>query len=149
MPTNIQSHIHLSKTLQGSPEFSPDTKWRVTERQEVPEVYLEVNRTLTGHLKKHVLTDASGNPQLFVNYRFVIRVSDYDGLDTTQRLNILKDMYGREVSFVDIEHPDDGEDHTSSVKPMFVRSVAEIKNLDPALQVFYVAVELTDNKEPA
>lgn len=141
-----QNHIHLSSTVAGAPEHAPDKKWAITRRIEIPDVVMSINRTLNGKLRAHVLSNGSG-PIQFVNFTLTVKVDARDGDTLDQRVAILKAMHGKVVTFTDLNHPNDGANHVIYNKSVFcqVGEFEKVADQDPALQFFYVDVQLTDN----
>ena len=133
-------------TLGAAPENAPDTKWFVKADgwKPVPLVIETHRRTLSGKLKKHRLKDVGGNVVQFMDYRFIVRVSDYGGLTRDERLTQILAMNGENVYLTPNVHPNDGTDHTNDTKLMYC-TVGDIENLDPMLQVLFVIVSLVDD----
>lgn len=145
MAVRVQNHMHmdLPANNSGAPENSPLRTWRTSERMEIPQVIMSLERTLTGKLMHNVL-HTSGSPVQFKDLRYIVKCGD-DGYGTQfENLAYLLSMNGNEVSVVDHYHADDNEDHTNQLRTMIL-SVEEVPQFDPALQVFYVPVYLTDN----
>jgi hypothetical protein len=140
----LQNHIHLSTTLGGSPENAPDLKWVASDRKEIPVVFLELPRTLTGRLKRHMLTDDSGEVQL-TNYLYVIKVQADFSYTLEQRRAQLKAMHGKVVYLCDHFHASSGSDHTADVVTMVCKRVGEFVPVGPGLPFFQVEVELEDH----
>jgi hypothetical protein len=141
-----QDHIHLSKILGGAPENAPDTEWYVKADgwKPTPTVVQSHRRTLSGKLKKHRLKDSGGNVIRFMDYRYIVRVSDYGGLTKDQRLAQILAMNGEVVYLTPHTHVSDGVDHTSDTKTMYC-TVSDIENLDPLLQVLFIVITLVDD----
>jgi hypothetical protein len=140
----IQNHIHMDLTTGSAPENAPDTKWVVTEWALSPRVTLGLKYGLTGKLKKHRLVHDGGDLIQYRDYRYMVKVSDYDGLDTDTRKQLLLDMNGQDVLFCDVFHPENGVDHTPDVRQAVLR-IEQLEKFDQALQRFYVAIELVDD----
>jgi hypothetical protein len=143
----LKDHIHLSTALDSGPEFAPDMKWkvRVDGWMYTPTVTVDTRRTLTGKLKKHVLR-SGGVPVLFKEYKYVLKIDDYDGYNATQRLAALTEMQGKDVYLIDVIHtPLDGQNHSGDVLNMFVTIAADIQSINPQLLPLYIGVELKDD----
>lgn len=138
----LQNHIHLSKTVSGSGEKAPNLKWVITDRLDMPQKFMGLKRTLTGKLKKHVLTDESGVVRL-TNYKLTVKVQADYGYTLDQRIAQIKAMNGETVYFCDVFHAADNADHTSDNKTM-VASIGDFSPVGPGLPFFLVDVELTD-----
>ena len=139
----VQAHIHLDSSLTGSPEYSPTLKWVAVDRLDIPEVMFSIERTLTGRLKTHVLTDTNG-PVQFQNYRYTIRVQPDGVYSLEERVDLLKALDGHEVYLVDHFHPVDGVDHTANVRTMFLQVGEFPMTHGPGLPYFDVDIDLTD-----
>jgi hypothetical protein len=143
----VQSHIHLSTTLSGAPEYSPDTKWKV--RQDgwllVPNIVATHRRTLTVKLAKHRLLDGSGDPIQLMDYRYIVKVDDYWDMTADERLDALLAMQGKQVYLVDNRHVADRFNHTSDVRTMYLPDITDIANLNPQLQPLYISIQLVDD----
>lgn len=142
-----QNHIHLSTTLSGAPENAPDITWKVREdgRQIIPNIVETHRRSLRGKLNKHRLRNSSGDILRFTDFKYIIRLSDYGGLTKEERWDALVAMQGEQVYLVDNIHANDGEDHTSDVRTMYLYIVSDIVQLDPLLNVEYATIELVDD----
>ena len=139
----MQNHIHLSETVSGAPENAPDTIWTVTNRTEIPNVVMTYERTLTGKLRRHILREG-GNPVQFYDYGYELKIYDYGGKTTEQRLAQIRSMAGKFVYLVDVPHPDDGQNHAAYVKTMLVNRVGDISPFTKSGQLYYVTIELVD-----
>jgi len=138
MTIAARDHIHLSATIGGAPENAPNQTFTVTERQPRDVAYFSVNRGLTGKLIVGGLSSA-GTPIVFTDFDLRLKVSrsEYESL---------RAMHKRLVYFVDNLHPEDGADHTTSVKSVFVDDVQIVDTLKKAdLDLFIVRVMLVDN----
>lgn len=140
MAVQAQKHIHLSLTLGGAPENAPDTKYSVYKRTPVIAALLKIERGLTGQAHLHVLGDNAGDPIVFRNWRYQIKVDDGDALNT------LSGLLGRRCYLVDSYHPDDWEDHTSHVRQVILVGISEIEHFNPAtLSPYQVSIEVEDD----
>jgi len=137
----VQNHIHLSSTLGGAPENSPDETYTVHVRQEKFVVYTSVMRSINGTTRVGALEDANG-PMVYTDFSMVLSL-------TAAELATLKAELGREVYFVDHDHAADGTNHTSDVVTMLLQEIGEPENLDPMLNYFTAKIVLVDtNTEP-
>lgn len=142
----IQNHIHLSTTLNIDAENAPSWKWKILERLNTPIVLAEVQRTLGGKLRPHRLLDNTSSVIRLQSVMYKIKVSNYgDGITKDERMEAIRNMVGEFVYVVDSDHPNNGEDHTAHVVPMYLAEITEIVALDPMLQTEYVSVRLEDN----
>jgi hypothetical protein len=144
----VQNHIHLSTTLGSAPENAPDIKWKVRSDGwlPVPNIVATHRRTIHGKLKKHRLRNSSGDILRFMDYKYIIKVADYDDLTKQERLDALIAMQGEVVYLVDNMHTAaDGADHTAEVKTMYFKAISDIKNINPQLDPLYITIELVDN----
>ena len=140
---SVQTHIHLDTVVSDTGELSPVHKWVIKERNEIPVVIMSLRRTLTGNLRRHVLSDA-GEPVLFMNYQLLIKCEDTDTETARQRLEYIYSMLGKMVYFVDIDHCDDDEDHTAHIKQMIISEIAPPEPINRILERWYVPVTLED-----
>jgi len=140
----IQNHIHLSTTLGSGPENAPNMLWQVTDRRNVPVVFINLRRTTTGKLRPNRLV-YDGSPVRLNNYSFTVKIKANEASTTQERMDALKAMHGQRVYFCDTYHADDGEDHTTDVKAMFVSEVGEFKVDHIKLDFYYVSVKLEDD----
>lgn len=114
MPTiDVQDHIHLDlpTNISGSPENAPIRTWTVTDRQPVPEVYADLDRSWVGEELFNSMANAQGNPAVFWNMRYTVRVPKAD-------FSALRALLLQTVSLIDNEHCQDGQDHTSYIQNM-------------------------------
>jgi hypothetical protein len=148
MPWSVEPHIHLSRTLGTAPENAPDMKWKVKADGwlPVPTIIQEHRRTLTGKLIKHRLRDADGNVIKLMDFKYIVRCSEYWGMTIYERYDALLDMHGQEVYLVDSMHTADGLDHTAYVRPMYLNMIADVKNLTNFLDPLYITIELVDDR---
>lgn len=140
----IQNHIHLSTTLGGAPENSPDMLWQITDRRDIPVVILNIRRGLTGKLRPSVLI-YDGQPVQLTNFNFTVKIKADEGSTTKERMDALRALYGKRVYFCDSYHADDDSDHTSDVRTMFVSEVGEFKVDHIKLDFYYVNIKLEDD----
>jgi hypothetical protein len=140
----IQNHIHLAASLSGAPEYSPIYTWKATKRILNPTIIAAPVRTLTGRLRKNVLSD-SGSPMLFEDFHYTLVVKDEQIDDAWERIEILKAMLGKTVYLVDHYHQADGVNHTSEVRTMFFSRMGDVTGFTQTLIRYYVDIELTDN----
>lgn len=140
----IQNHIHLSTEIGLAPENSPTVKWKVTEWQPTPVILVDVRRTISGRLAVHSLKTGGQVAQL-LDFRYMLKIDDYDGLTFDQRFDLVLSMHGKKAFLVDAIHPEDGSDHTAFVRPVYVKAVSDITKVNPALRPLYITVELMDD----
>jgi hypothetical protein len=136
MPT--QNHIHLDTTLGGAPENAPPKTYKTNIRTPFIEGDIDVKRTWTGKLFFNTRKTTSGTPILLKNV-------DYQLLVTEAQWNELINMLHREVYLVDHIHPNNGEDHTGSVRSMVFATLKYLRRFDPDLNKHVVAVSFIDN----
>jgi len=139
----LQNHIHLSSTLTGSPEYSPNIKWAVADREDIPVVIASLERALSGKLYNFVLS-SGGVPVQLTDYSFIVKVFADDTYTVDEYADFLKAMNGKSVYFCDNFHANDDADHTSDVKNMVIL-VGEFPTESPGLPFFFVDVKLTDD----
>ncbi len=122
-------------------------KWKVKADGwlPIPTVIQDNRRTLTGKLVKNRLRDSLGNVVKLMDYKYIVRVSDYWDMTKEQRLDALLAMHGYEVYLVDNLHPNDGSDHTAYVRPMYMSVISDIKNINVQLDPLYISIELNDD----
>ena len=148
MTFTVQPHIHLSETVSSAPEFSPDMKWkgRVDAWGVTPLIISDHRRTLTGRLKKHVLSTTGGDVIQFKEYRYTVRVDDYWGFTAEQRFSALLSMHGKSVKLIDVIHPvEDEQNHAPYVLDMWCSLVTDVTQINPQLTPIYVGIELLDD----
>lgn len=133
----IQDHCHISSTLQVAGEKAPDKSYKAIRRRPSYLIPLMPNRGLTGRLFIHRLVDVGGDPIVFTDFEYMLKV-------TPTELTALEAELGRSVYFCDHDHPDDGEDHTSVVRTMLFSELQHVKDYDPKLTYFDVMVKLID-----
>lgn len=143
MAVATQKHLHLALTLGAAPENAPAYKWVVQDRLEIPRGTATLRESLTGVLRAHVLL-SSGVPLIKKDYSYTIILTADFGYTLQQRKDQLFGMLNRRVYLVDCIHPGDGEDHTSSVKTMFLKDISPLKVFDRVLARHYVDIELVD-----
>jgi hypothetical protein len=144
MAIKVQNHIHLDFNLDGAPENAPADIFVATQMSPQFQVFASFKRSLSGKPHLHVHTDDSGNPKVFEDYVFEIRLrSEVDGqsLDT---YNALREKLWQGVYFIPHLHPDDGEDHNSYVRRMVITDVGPIQPIDPKLMSFSFRLVLQD-----
>jgi hypothetical protein len=124
------------------PETAPNLKWVVTDRLDTPLVFMSIRRSLTGKVKKHVLSTVSGVLQL-TNYRYTVKVQAKDGDTLEQRIAALKAMNGKTVYLCDSYHAVDGASHVADSKTM-IATIGEFAPVGPGLPYFLVDVSLED-----
>ncbi len=139
----LQNHIHLDVNISDTGEKAPVRTWKIRERNVVPSVVLSLQRTLTGHLRRHILSDA-GNPVSFRDYQYMIKVTASDTETVEEALDALIGMLGKVVYLVDIVHADNGSDHTGDIKTMVFEEIGDITPINTMLEWYYVAVTLRD-----
>lgn len=131
----VQNHIHLDTTLGASPELAPVTTYRIIDRRLVPDISLSLTRSITGKLFRGVVTDGMGNPLVHINYRYTMNVDE-------AQLQTLVGLLGSQAYLVDIDHPDDGQDHTAYIVPVVVAEVNPLELVDRMLEWQQVGVYL-------
>jgi len=139
----LQDHIHLSTTLSGSPEYSPNLEWAVNDRNLIPVIFASMERSLNGKLNNFVLS-SGGAPVQLVDYQFIIKVFADAVYTVEERADLLQAMNGKSVYFCDNFHAVTGTTHVADVKDMII-SVGEFAAESPGLPFYYVDVKLTDN----
>ena len=140
-----QNHIHLSTALGSAPENSPTYKWGVTMRDDIPNVVLSIRTTLRGGTRIHVLKNDSDEVIQKIDYSYSVVVRDEEGMTASERRLLLIAMQGKKVYLVDnLDHPDDGTDHTDSVRPMVLAEIGSFRPRSPALNEFDVDIMLVD-----
>jgi hypothetical protein len=141
----LQNHIHISTTLQTTGEKAPDLKWVITDRLEIPLIFMSLRRALTGKLRKHRLTNQNGIVQ-FSNLKYTLKVQSDFGYTLQERMAQLKAMNGEDVYLCDSFHAADGQDHSLDVRRMVLSRVGEFPPVGPGLQYFLVDVELESDE---
>ena len=148
MTNSVQNHIHLSLTLGSAPENAPDHIWvvRFGSRTQTPKVYVTVDEAVNGAIQLQQLLDDSGDVVRKNDYKLVVKCADDDeiGLNAWGRLDLLLEMNGKRVKFVDNYHVNNGEDHTGNIKPGILL-LGEIPEFDPLLTRFYVPIQILDD----
>lgn len=140
---NYQNHIHMALTLGGlEVQYAPVYQWKATQRIEVPNIALQANRSLTGKLRLHTLT-SGGNVVKFTGYKYQLKLNANEfGTTIDEKVDILKDMHGKTVYFIDHLHCNDNEDHTPYVVQMGLVKLGEFQPFTQAMLRFLVEVEL-------
>lgn len=143
--SNVQNHIHISKTLLGSPEFSPDQKWAVVFPNYTPQprTIVGLKWGLTGKLAVHRLQSAGATIK-FKDYRITIKIAATDTETLSDRIADIQAMNGETVNFIPIMHADDGTDHTADVKVMFLQILSTGKPYTPMIMRYDYEIQLTD-----
>lgn len=139
LPT--QNHIHLDFIEDGGPDNGPEMRWKATERAVIPSVQMTIKRGITGKLLPYVQT-FENNPNLKIDYSYILRIDDYWGSSTEGRLMTLQSWLGNRVYLIDFKHPNDGINHNPFIRKVFVASVGPAAKFDYALQRYYVNVDL-------
>lgn len=142
MPT--QNHIHLSLSLGGSPEKAPTLKWAATQRARAIIIFADVGETSGAYSYLNRTRDESGVEIQKNDYRYRVKVAATNDATTEERAEALIAMAGKLVWFCDHVHPDDGEDHTSAVRRMFMTIESEFLADHPTLDFYYVDIYLKD-----
>lgn len=120
----VQNHIHLSTAIGSAPENAPTYTWRARDRGKVPVYTGRVARSLQGYLYTHVIT-RSGSPVVSFDYRYELVLRPLGGDTTIQLEDRLNGFAGKELYLVDHRHCDDGADHTSYIKHVYVAQIGE------------------------
>lgn len=143
---DAESHIHLSTTLQVSGELAPDMKWkiRLDGWLPVPNIIGSQERTLDGVLVKHRLRRL-GEVVRLLDFKYIVKVDNYDGFTAQQRFDAILAMQGEEVYLVDVLHCNDGLVHTSYVRRMYMPAIADINIINPAMNPLYITIDLQDD----
>lgn len=147
----VQDHIHMSiydesdptANLSAAPEFAPVYRWKVTDRLAKVYTMHSVGRSLNGKLRASVMMK-NGSPLKFYDYQFKVAL---DATDDPLEILVarLQAMAGSRIHFCDVIHPNDGEDHRSMDRRMFVASVGELQVFDNLLTRYYIDVALQDD----
>jgi hypothetical protein len=144
MAIRIQNHIHLDFIQNGSPENAPSDTFVATQMSPQFQVFASFKRSLSAKPHLHVHTDDSGNPKVFEDYVFEIRLrSEVDG-ESLDTYNALREKLWQGVYFVPHLHPDDGENHATYVRSMVLTEVGPIQLIDPKLRNFSFKLVLQD-----
>lgn len=148
MTNHVQDHIHISLDLGTAPEHAPDHIWhvRLGSRLQAPKIYVTVDEAINGAIQLQQLLDDEGDVVHKNDYRYVILCSDgeEDSINAWGRLDLLLNMNGKRVSFVDNYHVNNGEDHTSNILPSILL-LGEIPDFDPLLTRFYIPIQILDD----
>jgi hypothetical protein len=147
MAKNVQDHVHLSTTLTGSPEFAPDMKWTVKDRDENIIFRAEIVDSLTGNIYAHVI-QKDGIPVVRSDYQYTIKIIGDNDHNTFYYESLLNSLAGKYVYMVDNYHEDDGEDHTDSIIQAFVSQIGPYPVDHYMLQFFYVPIYLNNMTQP-
>ena len=141
----INDHIHLARTLSGSPEFSPIHTFKVIypDYQEIPHVILSTKRTSKGKLRWHTIDTVDGPVQL-MDFRMTVKCLTDNTYSARQYLAFLEDMNGRQVFYVDIDHANTGSDHTSDIKTMRFQ-ISKVHPMVVDLSYYQVEISLDDD----
>ncbi len=132
-----QDHVHISTTLSGSPEFSPTNEFKAQILAPQTSIEVSINRAKSGKLLVNRLL-SGGNPVVFLDYDLTLIVTD------AERTTLIG-MLGKPVYYVDLDHVDDGSDHTTYVKTMFFSQMGDHKEFDPKRARWTVHVMLIDD----
>lgn len=134
-------HIHLDiydeTGVRYDNDGAPLMRWTVTQRAKIPQVQLNIARSVTGVTHASRVVNALGQPIQHTDWRFTLRVSAAE-LDDLITLN------GKLCDFIDNEHVLDGEDHEPFIQRVTARAVTDLSNLEPMLNKYNVTVELID-----
>lgn len=146
MTNHIQNHIHLSDVLGTTPENAPTYKWVVNDRNRIPVVPLSLKRSKTFKLFPNVLRDGiTTDPINLTNFRYRIRIQGSDADNTQTLIDTLQSWLGETLYLVDVVHPNDGEDHTTAIRPMILSAIPDgFKTDDWGLYRYFVTIELED-----
>lgn len=136
--TQVMNHIHLDlpENLSAHPEHAPLRKWTVVERQPVMETYASFDRAWDGTEQFASMSDSGGNPALFRNFRYTLRVPLPD-------IDALESLLLQIVLLVDNRHCPDGQDHTPYLREMRFAELKYGAPLDKLLQRQDVEISLT------
>ena len=146
MPIGTRDHIHLAETLGGSPEFAPIYKWKIKEREEVPVVFINVQYTLRARLRVHRGLDENGNVVQLTNFLYRVKLIETGNDSVLVLKDRLKGLLGKPLYLCDSYHNADGEDHTPSIKEVYMTAMGGLKNDFDAtgLRFYFVEIQLTD-----
>jgi len=136
----LRDHIHLDTTLNGG---VPVATWKTVDRQEIPVVFMGLERTLTGRLVPMV-AHQNGQPLQLTNMQYVIRVTATSTETLYERKELLKSFNGKRVYLVDHYHCEDTENHAPYVRRMICQ-VGSFSPVGPGLPFFLVEVYLEDD----
>ena len=141
----VQSHVHLQGIDDrpwDAPENAPESKYRVTLQgySPRPSPYIAVDKALNGTPHVHRLA-ISGVPVVYTDYGhlFIVTCAEFPGL--------LSEL-GKNVDYVDSDHPNDGSDHSEYVHEKVFTSM-KIQAIDPALKYYLVSITLEDVEAPS
>lgn len=107
---------------------------------------MTVDEAINGAIQLQQLLDEDGEVVRKSDYKFVILCANDDevGLDAWGRLDLLLNMHGKRVLFVDNYHESNGVDHTDNIKPGIL-FLGAIPDFDPLLTRFYVPIQIIDD----
>lgn len=146
----VQHHCHISDTIGSAPELAPDTRFKIAQnpgRERIPNYFMSIRRSTNGTLRPAVLLDNDGEPFSPKDLRYSLLIREWDGLTVQQQLDRLESWVGKPVYVVDIDHPNDGADHTASVRTMFLSQMSPQKTDHPTGLFYIIDVELLDLTE--
>lgn len=143
MTVQVQNHIHLALTLNGSPEFSPLYTWIAQQVLDQPSGVAQVKYTLKGKLRPHVLNSGTV-PVLYQDARYILYLQANASYTLAQRQAQLYALAGKRAYLVKHYHPDDGSDHTAYVTTVFVQQFGKQDPIGLSHQRFTIEVTLLD-----
>ena len=139
----LQDHIHLAATLGGAPENAPVYEWATSDRVMDTVGFMSINRALSGAIKPHV-KKVSGVPLILQPFKYILVLKEESPYTLQDRIDQLQAMAFKTVYLVDHYHPADGQDHTPTVRTMFLARIGSLKVFNPTLIKYYVDIELED-----
>lgn len=140
----LQSHIHLSGALGDAPENAPNLTWKVTERRLSIRFHGSVDYTRTAYIRPFDPKDSEGNPLVFTDYAYTVRIFDEDPNEANTLLTTLLAMLRKEVYLCDSFHANNGADHTSDIKTVFFENAEDPVAEDPMQRLYEVRIKLLD-----
>jgi len=141
--TAVQAHIHLDALdVPHDSDGAPAARWRATKRSHIPSVQISVSRSVTGHTYVARVVNSGNTPVVHNDWRFALRV-------TRMEYDYLISLLGQALEFIDNVHPNVGTSASDYIQNVALRSVSEIENLDPRLNLFEVTIELISMENPS
>lgn len=138
--TTLRNHIHLG-LWGGSGLLSynepPYRFGHITKRVPIYESAAQVVRGWSGAPAAHVLRVDGTNPTIFKHFSYTLR-TDYLGLD------LLQNLYKREIMFVEVVHCADTQDHAAYRWHYFFENLSYEDMLDPVGTLIMANITLLD-----
>lgn len=144
VPQYITDHIHLGVVpasgepsgfgSHGEPPYRLD---QVRKRMPILRYKSDFEQAWDGTPHDHALKDSDGNPLIFRDVRYEVRV-------TPANFDLLTNLLLRRVYLVDNFHCADNVDHTPFVKVYRLAEMAYDSNLDPTLEHQIVSLLFLD-----